>query len=71
MTFGVRLISVRRQHRRNKHPASDHRVSFDTPSRRVGINVGRFEDCRFQGHTVLQVFCEFGLDELFHGGETE
>jgi hypothetical protein len=25
---------------------------------------GRFDDSGFQGQTVLQVFCEFGLDEL-------
>jgi hypothetical protein len=50
---------------------SDHCVSFGARSRRVGINVGRFEDCRFQGHTVLQVFCEFGLDEPSICGETE
>jgi hypothetical protein len=33
--------------------------------------VGHFEDCRFQGYTVLQVFCELGLGELSPCGETE
>jgi hypothetical protein len=50
---------------------SDHRVSFGTRSRKVDINVGRCEDRRFQGHIVLQVFCEFGLNDLSLGGETE
>jgi hypothetical protein len=50
---------------------SDHRISFGTRSRRVDTNVGRFEDCGFQGYTVLQVFCEFGLDEFSPCGETE
>jgi hypothetical protein len=32
---------------------SGHRVSFGARNRRVDTNVGRFEDCRFQDHTVL------------------
>jgi hypothetical protein len=50
---------------------SDHRVNFGARSRRVDTNLGCFKDCRFQSHTVLQVFCEFGLDKLSPCGETE
>jgi hypothetical protein len=50
---------------------SDHRVSFGARSRRIDSNIGRFEDCRFQVDPVLQVFCEFEVDELSPDGETE
>jgi hypothetical protein len=61
----------RRDYQSGVFRTSGHYVRFGASSRRVDTNVERFEACRFHGQAVLQVFCEFGLDELSHGGETE
>jgi hypothetical protein len=50
---------------------SHHHLGFDARNQRAGTNVVRFTDCRFQGHNVLHVFCEFGPGAVSPCGETE